>query len=50
MYHDAMIELFKQITTMKFKPLSQDKNHQFLLTDIGGSWYMKKMSKKLLPL
>ena len=35
---------------MKSNPLSQDKNLQFLLTDIGGVWYMKKMSKKLLAL
>ena len=26
-YHEYMIELFKQITTMKSKPLSQDRNH-----------------------
>ena len=42
MYHDAMIELFKHIPTMKSKPLSQDKMHQFLLKYIGGSWYMEK--------
>ena len=41
-YHDAMVEFFKQIPTMKSKPLSQDKNHQFLLTYIGSLYYMKK--------
>ena len=35
---------------MKYKPLIQDKMHQFLLKYIGGSCYMKKMSKKLTPL
>ena len=42
-YHEAMIELFKQIPTMKSRPLSQYKKHQFLLTDVGSSWYMKKL-------
>ena len=37
MYHESMIELFKQIPTMKSKPLSQDQNHQLLLTNIGGA-------------
>ena len=32
-----MIELFKQIPTMKSKPLIKDNKDQFLLTDIGGS-------------
>ena len=41
MYHEDMIDLFKQIPTMKSKPLSQDKNHQLILTYIGGSWYTK---------
>ena len=50
MYHEDMIYLFKQMPTMKSKPLSQDKNHQLILTDIGGLWYMKKMSKNLTPL
>ena len=40
MYHDAMVELFKQIPTMKSKPLSQYKTHKLLLTYIAvtGSW------------
>ena len=37
MYHEVTIDLFKQIPTMKYNPLSQDKNNQFLLIDIGGS-------------
>ena len=27
---------------MKTKPIIQDKKYQFLLTDIGGAWYMQK--------
>ena len=34
---------------MKSKPLSQYKQHQFPLKDIGGTWY-KKILKKLTPL
>ena len=45
-----MTELFKQIPTMKYKPLIRDTNIQLPLSDIGGAWYMKKKSKKLLPL
>ena len=37
MYHEVTIELFKQVPTMKYKPLSQDKNNQFLFIDIGSS-------------
>ena len=36
MYHEAMENLFKQIPTMKSKPLSYDKTHQKILTGIGG--------------
>ena len=46
MYHDSMIELFKKMTNIKYKPLSQDKNPRLLLTDIDGLWYMKIISKK----
>ena len=42
MYNKAMKKLFKKIPTMKSKPLSQDKKHQKLLTEIGGGWYMEK--------
>ena len=44
-----MKKLFKKIPTKKSKPLSQDKNHQFLLADIGVVWYMKKMGEKITP-
>ena len=50
MYNEDMIELFKQIPTTKSKPLSQDRKHQLLLTDIGGVWNMKKISNNLPPL
>ena len=42
MYHDAMIELFKQIPSIKSRAHSQDKKHQLLIIYIGGSWYAKK--------
>ena len=42
MHHESIIELFKQITTMKPKPLSQDKKLQLLLTDIYSAWYTEK--------
>ena len=35
---------------MKSKPLSQGKKLKKLLTEIGGGWYMKKMTKGLPPL
>ena len=41
-----MIESFKKITTMIFKPLIQDKNHQLLLKYIGSDWYMKKKEEE----
>ena len=30
----------KKIPSKKSKTLSRDKNHQLLLTDIGGAWYL----------
>ena len=50
MYHEAMVDLFKQIPTMISKPLTKDKKIQLILTDIGGARYMKKMIKKPPPL
>ena len=50
MYNKATKKLFKLIPTMKPKPLSQDLKHQKLLTEIGGGWYMEKMTKGLPPL
>ena len=50
LYHDAMIDLFKQIPTMKLKLLLQYKYHQFLLTYISGSYSTEKIIKKLPPL
>ena len=41
-YHEDMKNLFKQIPTIKSKPLSHNKKHQKLLTDIGGRLYMGK--------
>ena len=45
-----MIMWFKQIPTMKSRPRTQDKYHQFIFTHIGCAWYMKRISKKLPPL
>ena len=42
--------MFKQIPTIKSKPLSQDKKHQKLLTKIDGGWYMEKITKGIPPL
>ena len=42
MNNESMKELFKQIPTMKSKPLSHNEKHQMLLTYIGGEWYMEK--------
>ena len=40
MAHEAMKKLFKQIPTMKSKPLSYNKKGQLLLTDIGCECYL----------
>ena len=37
------MKFFKQIPTMKSKPLSHDKKHQLILTYIGGAWYLTHM-------
>ena len=50
MYNEAMKKLFKQIPTMKSKPLSHDKKDHKILIEIGGGWYMKKVTKGLPPL
>ena len=36
--------LFKQIPTLKSKPLSHDKKYQLLLTDIGCAYYFTQFS------
>ena len=50
MHHEVTTELFKQIPTMKYKPLNNDKNNQFLFIYIGGLWNTKEINNKLLPL
>ena len=40
MYYEAKQFSFKQIPTVKSKPLSHDKKHLLLLTYIGGAWYL----------
>ena len=44
MAHEATKNLFKQIPTMKSKPLSHDKKYQFQLTDIGCACYLTHLS------
>ena len=44
MDHEAMKKLFKQIPTMKSKPISHDKKDQLLLTDIGGAYYLTHLA------
>ena len=38
-----------KLPTMKSKSLSHNKNHKKLLTDIGGGWYIKTLTK-VIPL
>ena len=41
-YHEATKTLLNKIPTMRSKPLSYNKKHHKLLTDIVGHWYMEK--------
>ena len=45
-----MNNMFQKTPTIKSEPLSQGKKIQKLLTEIGGGWYMKKMTKGIPPL
>ena len=45
-----MKETFKQIPTTMTKPLSPGQKVQKIMTEIGGGWYMKKLTKGLPPL
>ena len=49
-YITDMKEMFKQIPTIMTKPLIQRQKVQKLMTEIGGVWYMKKITKVLPPL
>ena len=42
MYNEDMKKMFKQISTMKYKPLIQDKKHQLPFPYIGSARYMEK--------
>ena len=44
MAHEAMKNMFKQIPTMKSKPLSHNKDHQLLLTYIGCACYLTHLA------
>ena len=45
-----MKNMFQKIPTIKLKPLSRGKKLQKLLTEIGGGWYVEKITKVLPPL
>ena len=49
-YITATNEMFKQIPTTMTKPLIPRQKFQKLMTEIGGGWYMKKITKGLPPL
>ena len=44
MAHEAMKNMFKQIPTMKSKPLSHNKKDKFPLTDIGCACYLTHLA------
>ena len=48
-YSTAMKDMFKQISTTMTKPLSPRKKLQKIMTEIGGGWYMEKITKGLTP-
>ena len=49
-YNKAMKEKFQKIPTMITKPLIQSQKFKKLMTEIGGGWYMEKITKLLPPL
>ena len=49
-YITAMKEKFKKIPIMMTKPLSPRQKVQKLMTEIGGGWYMEKITKAIPPL
>ena len=44
MAHEDMKKHFKQILTMKSKPISHDKKYQLLLTDIVCAFYLTHLA------
>ena len=49
-YITAMKDMFKKIPTTITKPLSLKRKFQKLMTEIGGGWYIEKITKGLPPL
>ena len=47
MYNKAMKYMFQKRPTIKPRTLSQGKKIHKLMTEIGGGWYMKKITKDL---
>ena len=46
-YNVAMKDMFQKIPTIKLKPLIKGQKSQKLMTEIGGGWYMEKLTKGL---
>ena len=44
-YTAAMVEMFKTIPKNNGKPMTSREKNQKSITDIGGGWYLEKMSK-----
>ena len=49
-YITAMKYMSKQIPTTMTKPLSPEQKVHKFMTQIGGEWYMEKITKRLPPL
>ena len=49
-YSTAMKDMFKQIPATIIKPIISRQNVHKLMTETGGGWYMKKITKVLPPL
>ena len=45
MYNKSMIEMFEQIPLTMIKALIPKQKVQKLMTEIGGGWYMGKLSR-----
>ena len=45
-----MKEMFKKTPQTMSQPLTLKQKFQKLMTDIGGRWYKKKISKILTPI
>ena len=46
-YNIDMKKMFQKTPTIKLKPLIKGQKFQKLMTEIGGGWYMEKLTKGL---